>query len=565
MLEKLREMDIKKKLNTGYNIVIVLMIVSSVISMVALGILNHSLNDFAERVNVADTAVKICRIDINIAARNVREMALNTDVSKYPEYVATINAKLASVDEQLSILEQTGVADSNTVNEYKTDIAVWRKDAEEIIKELQNGNRAKATKMILELCAPALTEVVEVAALLDEDTDIAIKAKLQQSMMVFIAGLVAIVLFVLVATIASKKIGAAIIGAIITPVQQIEKAAVGLRSGDLSGSKLITFESEDELGHLAMIMKESLEILDGYIDNIVENFEKVANADLTRDFNEIPDYLGDFGSIKHSFVVILKEYNDTLNKIRETAVQVDKGSDELAGASNELASGTSEQVSAVEELTATIEMVSQMAEDAAVQANHAYESMMNSVNEALNERRQMQELQKEMEHIKEISNEIEAIVTAIEEIASQTSLLALNASIEAARAGEAGRGFAVVADQIGKLATDSAKAVITTKELIGKTIEEIDNGNKITETTALGFENIIKEMEAIADLSKANNEVSKAQSQALSEVEAGINQISMVTQQNAAASEECSAISEELAARAAELEDMVSRFKLYSK
>ena len=35
------------------------------------------------------------------------------------------------------------------------------------------------------------------------------------------------------------------------------------------------------------------------------------------------------------------------------------------------------------------------------------------------------------------------------------------------------RGFAVVAGEIGKLAEDSAKSVLTTKELINNTIEEI--------------------------------------------------------------------------------------------
>ena len=563
MLEKLNRMNIKKKLNAGYNIVIAFMAISGLVSILALGILNNNVTDFVERVNLADSAVKICRIDINIAARTVREMALNSDTSDYPKYIATIEERMASLDEQLAILGETNVVDKNTYNEYITDITAWRKDADEIIAELQKGNQEKGARMILEKCAPALSEVVEISKSLDSDTDKAMTQKVVQSTAVFVIGLAAIIVFVITATIIAKKIGAVIIESIMKPVEQIENAAGSLRVGDLSVANQITYESEDELGHLTTTMRESIEILDGYVENIVENFEKVASGDLTRDFNEIPDYLGDFGSIKQSFVVILKEFNDTLNNIRENAVQVDKGSDELASASNELANGTSEQVSAVEELTATIENVSQMADDAAVQAEEAYTSMIRSVQEALNERQQMQELQKEMQNIKEISNEIETIVTAIEEIASQTSLLALNASIEAARAGEAGRGFAVVADQIGKLATDSAKAVVSTKELIGKTIEEIDNGNKITTATAVGFERIIKDLEMFAESAKANNEVSKAQSQALSEVGEGINQISMVTQANAAASEECSAISEELAARATELESMVGNFKLY--
>ena len=175
----------------------------------------------------------------------------------------------------------------------------------------------------------------------------------------------------------------------------------------------------------------------------------------------------------------------------------------------------------------------------------------------------MQELQEEMGRIKEISGEIEAIIITIEEIASQTSLLSLNASIEAARAGEAGKGFAVVADQIGKLATDSAQAVVNTKELIGKTVEEIEKGNKITEETAKEFENIIDAMQSFAAMAKDVNENADNQAKALAQVEDGIEQISLVTQQNAAASEECSAISEELAARATELDNLVEKFVLH--
>ena len=105
--------------------------------------------------------------------------------------------------------------------------------------------------------------------------------------------------------------------------------------------------------------------------------------------------------------------------------------------------------------------------------------------------------------------------------------------------------------------------MVNTKELIGKTIEEVDRGNLVTEKTAEGFIRIIKELETFAEAAKANRETSKAQSVALQQVEQGVDQISLATQQNAASAQECSSISEQIAARSAELDSLVNRFKLY--
>ncbi len=352
---------------------------------------------------------------------------------------------------------------------------------------------------------------------------------------------------------------------IVKPVEELETVAKSMAEGDLSAVHLLTYESADELGVLASSMKNTMVTLDAYVKEISEVLEEIAKGDLTRDFNSITEYKGDFSSIKQSFVHILKEFNKTLSRIQETSRQVDSGSDEIAQSANSLAEGTNEQASAIEQLTVTVNSVAGMASEAAEGAQGAYKKMLESVESAEAERAQIEKLQNEMLHIKEISSEIEAIITTIEEIADQTSLLSLNASIEAARAGEAGRGFAVVADQIGKLATDSAQAAVDTKVLIDKTVVEIDKGNEITEVVAESFARVIDALQGFAEAAKGNSEVSLAQAEALKQVEDGIGQIAGVTQQNAATSQESSAISEELAAKATELDNLIGKFKLLNK
>ncbi|MBQ3104413.1 MAG: MCP four helix bundle domain-containing protein, partial [Lachnospiraceae bacterium] len=374
--------------------------------------------------------------------------------------------------------------------------------------------------------------------------------------------LIVIVVVIIVAVLLVLFFARTISNMITQPTYQVLEAVKAMSRGELTATDMLTYESKDEVGELAEGMRFCMNTLGDYVKSICENLEQIAKGDLTRQKRDIPDYLGDFASIKESFVYILGHLNETMGQILSVAGQVDSGSDEIARAAGELSEGTSDQAGAVEELTATINTVTSMATDTAKNAQQAHQMVSESVKRAENERLQMKELQDEMLRIKEISSEIEAIVTSIEEIASQTSLLSLNASIEAARAGEAGRGFAVVADQIGKLATDSAQAVVNTKELIDKTVEEIDKGNRITETTAEGFGRIIEELGKFAEASQESSVVSQNQAEILHQVEDGIEQISTATQQNAAASQETSAICEEMAARAAELNTLVSNFKL---
>ena len=226
-----------------------------------------------------------------------------------------------------------------------------------------------------------------------------------------------------------------------------------------------------------------------------------------------------------------------------------------------MAEGATDQAGAVEELTATVESVSGIAESSAESASGAYQMVRTAVEQADQSREELQALTNAMERISSTSQEIQNIIGSIEEIASQTNLLSLNASIEAARAGEAGKGFAVVADQIGKLAGDSAQAAVNTRDLIEKSLQEIENGNQITEKTVAALNKILESMNDFANAVKGASE-SSTEANMLKQIEQGIEQISSVVQSNSAAAEETSATSQELSAQSEGLKNLVGRFKL---
>ena len=562
--EKLKNWPVRKKLMFSFGTIIISTFVLIVALLVAIKVTVSKVEGLYLGPTTSTYYVGDVRLGLVANQRAINHI-IAVGKSVLPEEKAKMAENMQMVSEAHDVLIDTLISkESKQILAELDELLVEEAECRaKLVTYFESSKYVEANAYDENTYTPLVSEIRAKADELDESIFAAAKQyAVDASQLGLVMILVGVAMLVSV-TVIAVKLAKKVMYGLTEPVAQLEAAAKQLRVGDLSRGDEITYESEDELGVLARTMRESINILDGYVKDICYNFEKVAAGDLSQDFNKIIDYLGDFSGIKVSFVKILKEFNETLTKIKETSAQVDHGSDEVAGAANDLATGTGEQASAVEELTATIATVSSMADQAAQQAEIAYGNMMKSVQEAQEERAQMQELQVEMLRIKEISGEIEAIVTSIEEIASQTSLLSLNASIEAARAGDAGRGFAVVADQIGKLATDSARAVVNTKELITKTVEEVDKGNIVTKKTAEGFERIINELETFAEAAKANSTVSQTQSAALRQVEEGVDQISLVTQQNAASSEECSAISEELAARATELDALVSRFELY--
>ena len=482
------------------------------------------------------------------------------------EEIQKLESQIQDTDANLDAIMSADSDARKGQDHYEVAKAAWeeyRAASDEILKLSRAGKQQEASKLMTGKVYEEYKALAEKLTILSDEFQAELdRAKTMANVCIIIIFIVIVAAGLAIAVV-TTQIGKIITNSITEPVEQIDAAVASLRKGELSNVEMLTYESEDEFGDTIRNLKEAMGILADYVREISVEVKAIAQGDLTRNGDDITDFLGDFSELKTSLLYILKRFNSTLTEISNLAEQVSSNSSEVENASKSLADGATEQAGVIEELNATIDTVVDMAEDTAKETQNASARVKASANKANEEKEKMNELLTEMEHITEISKEIGNIITDIEDIASQTNLLSLNASIEAARAGEAGKGFAVVADQIGKLAADSAKSAVNTRDLIDKTLVEIEKGNTITRTTADAFNQIITDMESFAELAENTMEKANSQAESLEQIGQGIEQLSGVVQGNAASSEENTAISINLAEGAAKMHDRVNIFKLF--
>ena len=512
--------------------------------------------------------------------QDLETMTAKYRIKQYQHLVESDAAIMNSCEEEIQKLEsQIQDTDANLdaimyadsdarkgQDHYEVAKAAWeeyRAASDEILKLSRAGKQQEASKLMTGKVYEEYKALAEKLTILSDEFQAELdRAKTMANVCIIIIFIVIVAAGLAIAVV-TTQIGKIITNSITEPVEQIDAAVASLRKGELSNVEMLTYESEDELGDTIRNLKEAMGILADYVSEISVEVKAIAQGDLTRNGNDITDFLGDFSELKVSLVYILKRFNSTLTEISNLAEQVSSNASEVENASRSLADGATEQAGVIEELNATVDTVVDLAADTAKETQSASARVKASANKANEEKEKMNDLLMEMGHITEISKEIGNIITDIEDIASQTNLLSLNASIEAARAGEAGKGFAVVADQIGKLAADSAKSAVNTRDLIDKTLVEIEKGNTITRTTADAFNQIIADMESFAEIAQNTMEKANSQAESLGQIGQGIEQLSSVVQGNAASSEENTAISINLAEGAAKMRDRVNIFKLF--
>lgn len=558
MKKKLENMHLKERIDYGYRKVITMMLIAGLLSVVIIGVLFANMMHYVENVNVADQAVKICRININAAARNIREMALNEDTSSYDNYEQTVKRLLSEVDSELQILKKTEVLSDENYEEYATALSDWGKIGYSIIEEIKNGNDENTTDAILNNCTPALNKVVEIAIKLDELTDEASSETVRNMVVCTVAGFVVIIVCLVFAFTLTRKTSKRVLETILEPLHAIEDIAMELTEGNLHST--LEYHSDDELGKLAHSMRKSIRILGTYVDDIDRSMKLFSEGNF--DVHPEVEWRGDFVGILNSFMAFQASMAGTIKGIQNVSNEVSGAAEQVASSSNDLADGATNQAAVVEELTATVTGVSEQVEknsQSAKEISVKVDELGNAISESNGK---MHEMVDSMHEISEASKEIDKIITTINEIASQTNLLALNASIEAARAGEAGKGFAVVANQVNVLADQSAQAAKESATLIETSVKAVEKGMVIAGQTAAQLEEVAENSKLITTEVTNIAETLETQTTEIKQINEGIEQINDVVQTNSATSEECAAASQEMSSEAESLREMIRKFKV---
>ena len=289
--------------------------------------------------------------------------------------------------------------------------------------------------------------------------------------------------------------------------------------------------------------------------------ERIAGGDLSRDtqalnHDEVGQLVTAMGRMQQSLRGLVRQVQDAAGNISTASSEIATGNHDLSQRTEQTAANLEEAASSMEMLTSTVQQSAQASRQASDFASSAAEV-------AARGGAVVSQVVSTMDQITTSSRKIADITGVIDSIAFQTNILALNAAVEAASAGEQGRGFAVVASEVRSLAQRSAGAAKEIKELIGSSVERVEDGSRLVSQAGQTMTEIVGSVRRVSGIIHEITASAAEQSDNIGHISQSVTQLDQMTQQNAALVEQSTAASESLREQALQLTRAVSQFKLH--
>ncbi len=298
----------------------------------------------------------------------------------------------------------------------------------------------------------------------------------------------------------------------------------------------------------------------GGLREVQKHLEAMTAGDLTTHprpwgKDEAARLMGSLADMQQSLRSIVHKVRGSSENIVHSTAEISDGAMDLSSRTEQAAANLEESAASMEEISSTVKHgADNTAEASRVAAQNAEVATEGG--------RVMGEVVQTMESIRDSSNRIAEIIGTIDGIAFQTNILALNAAVEAARAGEQGRGFAVVAGEVRTLAQRSAAAAREIKDLIGRSVGQVEAGAGIVQRAGRTMQDIVEASQRVNQLLGEIANGAREQSMGISQIGAAVQELDRMTQQNAALVEQTAAASSSMKDQALSLAHEVDRFRL---
>ncbi|MEM7559929.1 MAG: methyl-accepting chemotaxis protein, partial [Planctomycetota bacterium] len=276
------------------------------------------------------------------------------------------------------------------------------------------------------------------------------------------------------------------------------------------------------------------------------------------------DFKGDFGELQTKFNSALDQIAGTLSRVKEFNTSAINSSGAVTQRSSNIAENATQQAAALVEIAGSLEEMTLMTRQSSDNADGARDVATNTRTATETGAKKVGALVDAIERIKDVGDEQSVVLKTIDEIAFQTNLLALNAAVEAARAGEAGKGFAVVADEVRNLALRSAEAANTTARMTEAAMTETSAGVELAAEVTEILDEICdwgeKSSDCVAEIATACAE----QAQGIEQINSAVAQLDSTLQDSSKQSDDASSEAASMKEIVADLDKLMSSFKLGS-